>query len=123
MFPPFKGTMAKGLYLLSDLAHALIEKSKIGGILIMADTNLTLVQKLFLEALKEGTKDSAELTRIVRDRLNEMKDGGAAPGMSGRAQAVLQELEREGYIAKVKGGKLFGAKKFELTEKGKQVVA
>ena len=89
----------------------------------MADANLTLVQKLFLEALKEGTKDSAELTRIVRDRLNEMKDGGAAPGMSGRAQAVLQELEREGYIAKVKGGKLFGAKKFELTEKGKQVVA
>lgn len=88
----------------------------------MANTDLTLVQKLFLEALKEGSKDSAELTRIVRDRLNEIKDGGAAPGMSGRAQAVLQELEREGYILKLKG-KLFGAKKYELTEKGKQIVA
>ena len=88
----------------------------------MANTDLTLVQKLFLEALKEGSKDSAELTRIVRDRLNQIKDGGAAPGMSGRAQAVLQELEREGYILKLKG-KLFGAKKYELTEKGKQVVA
>ncbi|MBT8490884.1 MAG: hypothetical protein KJN62_07540 [Deltaproteobacteria bacterium] len=112
--------MSKKLYLLSGLANTLVDKTMIGGFLVMENTNLTLVQKLFLQALKEGPKDSAELTRFVRDELSKIKDGGAAPGMSGRAQAVLQELEKEGYILKIKG-KLFGAKKFELTEKGKQI--
>jgi DNA-binding PadR family transcriptional regulator len=89
----------------------------------MGNTELTLVQKLYLEALVEGSKDSAELTRIVRDRLTKLKDGQNPPGMSGRAQAVLQELENLGYIVKTKGGGFFAAKKYELTEKGKQQIA
>ncbi len=86
----------------------------------MGNTNLTTVQILYLEALNEGPKDSSELTRIVRDRLTVIKGGNNPVGATGRAQAVLAELEREGYIVKI-GAKLFGAKKFELTEKGKQV--
>lgn len=86
----------------------------------MANTELTLVQKLYIEALKEGNKDSAELTRIVRDRLTVIKGGNNPVGATGRSQAVLDELERDGYIVVVEK-KLFGSKKYGITEKGKQV--
>lgn len=87
----------------------------------MGNTELSQVQILYLEALKEGSKDSSELMKIVRDRLTEIKGGNNPVGATGRAQAVLQELEKLGYIVKV-GGSLFGGKKFELTEKGKQAI-
>lgn len=87
----------------------------------MENTNLTLVQKLYLEALKEGAKDSSELTRTVRDRLTELKGGNNPVGATGRAQAVLDELQKEGYIVVVEK-KLFGAKKYDITDKGKQVI-
>ncbi|NLB88488.1 MAG: hypothetical protein GX790_04580 [Syntrophomonadaceae bacterium] len=81
---------------------------------------LTLVQKLYLQALKDGPKKSGELTTIVRDKLTEIKGGNNPVGATGRAQAVLDELEREGYIVVVEK-KLFGGKKYDITEKGKNV--
>lgn len=86
----------------------------------MANSELTLVQKLYLEALKSGPKKSGELTTIVRDRLTELKGGNNPVGATGRAQAVLNELEKNGYI-KVVEKKLFGGKTYDLTEKGKKV--
>lgn len=83
----------------------------------MANIELTLVQKLYLEALKQGPKDSSELTRIVRDRLTEIKGGNNPVGATGRSQAVLDELQKNGYIVVVEK-KLFGAKKYAITEKG-----
>jgi len=88
----------------------------------MADTNLTLVQKLYLEALKKGPQDSSALTRIVRDRLTEIKGGNNPVGATGRSQAVLDELQREGYIVVVEK-KFLGAKKYDITEKGKNAIA
>lgn len=82
----------------------------------MAD--LTVIQKLYLETLKSGPRDSSELTRIVRDKLTELKGGNNPVGATGRSQAVLDELEKDGYIA-VKEKKFLGGKKYEITEKGK----
>ena len=84
----------------------------------MGNTDMTLVQKLYLEALKTGPKDSSELTRIVRDRLTEIKGGNNPVGATGRSQAVLDELEKDGYIV-VKEEKFFSAKKYDITEKGR----
>lgn len=82
--------------------------------------NLTQVQKLYLEALKNGPKESGELTTIVRDRLTEIKGGNNPVGATGRAQAVLDELEKDGYILVV-SKKFFGGKKYDITDKGKSV--
>lgn len=87
------------------------------------EKKLTLVQKLYLEALKDGPKDMGALTRYVRDKLTEMKEGSktagggfaSTHGMVARAQEVLAELARENYV--VKKGKLF-----ELTEEGRQAL-
>ncbi|MDR2124298.1 MAG: hypothetical protein LBP38_04855 [Desulfovibrio sp.] len=87
----------------------------------MADTGLTQVQTLYLEALRDGTKDSSTLMKIVRDRLTELKGGNNPVGATGRAQMVLQELEELGYIMKV-GGSIFGGKKYDLTDKGRTVI-
>ncbi len=84
----------------------------------MANKELTLVQKLYLEALKKGPKKSSELTTIVRDRLTEIKGGNNPVGATGRSQAVLDELEKDGYIVAVEK-KLFGGKTYDITEKGK----
>lgn len=84
----------------------------------MGNKELTLVQKLYLEALKQGPKDSSTLARIVRDRLTELKGGNNPVGATGRSQAVLDELEKDCYIVVVEK-KLFGAKKYDITEKGK----
>lgn len=82
------------------------------------EKELTLVQKLYLHALKTGPKKSGELTSIVRDKLTELKGGNNPVGATGRAQAVLDELEREGYIVVIEK-KLFGGKTYDLTEKGR----
>lgn len=90
----------------------------------MKKPELTLVQILFLEALKEGPKDMGALTRYVRDHLTEKKETGktvgggfaSTHGMVARSQEVMQELIREKYISRK--GKLH-----ELTEKGRQVLA
>lgn len=87
----------------------------------MGNTELTQVQKLYLEALKDGPKESGQLTTIVRDRLTQMKGGNNPVGATGRAQAVLDELERDGYIVVV-SKKFFGGKKYEITGKGKDIV-
>lgn len=79
---------------------------------------LTLVQKLFLEALKTGPKKANELNTAIRDRLTELKGGNTPTGTTARSQAVLDEMEREGYI-KVVEKKLFGGKTYDITEKGK----
>lgn len=79
---------------------------------------LTLVQKLYIEALKSGPKKSNELTTAIRDRLTEIKGGNNPVGATGRSQAVLDELEKDGYITVVEK-KLFGGKTYALTEKGK----
>lgn len=89
----------------------------------MEKPKLTLVQTLFLEALKEGPKDMGALTRYVRDKLTEMKETGktvgggfaSTHGMVARSQEVLQELVKENYV--IRKGKLY-----ELSEKGKQVL-
>jgi hypothetical protein len=86
----------------------------------MAD-GLTQIQILYLEALKEGSKDSSTLMKIVRDRLTVLKGGNNPVGATGRAQMVLQELEDMGFILKV-GSSLFGGKKYELTDAGKAAV-
>ncbi|NLJ71410.1 MAG: hypothetical protein GX333_00175 [Syntrophomonadaceae bacterium] len=78
---------------------------------------LTLVQKLYLEALKDGPKNASALTTIIRDRLTEIKGGNNPVGATGRSQAVLDELERDGYV-NVISKKLFGGKTYEITEKG-----
>ncbi len=88
----------------------------------MTNNDLTLVQKLYLEALKEGRKDSSELTRIVRDRLTEIKGGNNPVGATGRSQAVLDELEKNDYIVVVEK-KLFGSKKYDITEKGRNAIS
>lgn len=82
---------------------------------------LTQVQILYLQALKDSKKNSGELTTIVRDRLSQLKGGSSPTGATGRAQAVLDELEKDGYITVIEK-KLFGGKKYSLTEKGKQVI-
>ncbi len=87
----------------------------------MGNTDLTQVQKLYLEALKDGPKESGQLTTIVRDRLTQIKGGNNPVGATGRAQAVLDELERDGYIFVV-SKKFFGGKKYEITDKGKSVI-
>ena len=87
----------------------------------MEKASLTQVQTLYLEALKDGTRDSSELMKIVRDRLTEIKGGNNPVGATGRAQSVLQELETLGYITKVGGG-LFSAKKYELSLNGRQQI-
>jgi|GEM_PF-3028797 len=84
----------------------------------MGNTNMTLVEKLYIEALKAGPKDSSELTRIVRDRLTEIKGGNNPVGATGRSQAVLDGLEKDGYIVVIQK-KFLGAKKYDITEKGK----
>lgn len=84
----------------------------------MADLELTLVMKLYLESLKEGPKDSSTLTVMVRDKLTELKGGNNPVGATARSQAVLDELEKNGYITVVKK-KLFGGKTYDITEKGR----
>lgn len=85
------------------------------------ENNLTQVQKLYLEALLDGPKESGELTTIVRDRLTEIKGGNNPVGATGRAQAVLAELEKDGYIVVV-AKKFFGGKKYDITDKGRSAV-
>jgi len=87
----------------------------------MADVKLTQIQLLFLEALKDGSKESGELIGIVRDRLNQIKAGNTPQGATGRSQMVLDELEKDGYIV-VESKKFFGGKKYALTDKGRQVL-
>ena len=87
----------------------------------MANSELTQIQKLYLEALKDGPKQSGQLTSIVRDRLTVIKGGNNPVGAPGRAQAVLDELERDGYITVV-SKKLFGGKTYDITDKGRTVV-
>lgn len=87
----------------------------------MANSELTQIQKLYLEALKDGPKQSGQLTSIVRDRLTVIKGGNNPVGATGRAQAVLDELERDGYITVV-SKKLFGGKTYDITDKGRTVV-
>lgn len=84
----------------------------------MADIELTLVQKLYLEALKDGPKDSSQLSTIVRDRLTELKGGNTPTGATARSQAVLDELSKNGYIVVV-AKKLFGSKTYDITDKGR----
>jgi DNA-binding PadR family transcriptional regulator len=87
----------------------------------MGNNELTQVQKLYLEALIDGPKESGELTTIVRNRLTQIKSGNNPVGATGRAQAVLDELERDGYIVVV-SKKLFGGKKYDITAKGKGII-
>lgn len=79
---------------------------------------LTLVQKIYLEALRTGPKKANELATIARNRLTEIKGGNTPTGATARSQAVLDELERDGYI-KVIDKKFFGGKTYDITEKGK----
>jgi hypothetical protein len=87
----------------------------------MAKTELTQVQKLFIEALKDGPKESGQLTTIVRDRLTVIKGGNNPVGATGRSQAVLDELEKDGYIVVV-SKKMFGGKKYDITDKGRTLL-
>jgi DNA-binding PadR family transcriptional regulator len=85
----------------------------------MANTALTQVQMLYLQALKDGPKASSDLMKMVRDRLTELKGGNNPVGATARSQGVMQELEDDGYIVKV-GGSFFGGKKYDLTDKGRE---
>lgn len=87
----------------------------------MSNTELTQVQKLYLEALMDGPKETGQLVTIVRDRLTEIKGGNNPVGATGRAQAVLAELEKDGYIVVV-AKKFFGGKTYDITSKGKSVI-
>ncbi len=83
---------------------------------------LTLVQKLNLEALKDGPKESSELATIVRDKLTEIKGGNNPVGATARSQAVLDELTKEGYIVVV-SKKMFGGKTYGITDKGRNAIS
>ena len=88
----------------------------------MGNETLTQVQVMYLEALVDGPKNTADLMKIVRDRLTELKSGATPVGTTARAQGVLQELEEAGYMNVVKSS-LFGGKTFGLTDKGKEAIA
>jgi predicted transcriptional regulator len=87
----------------------------------MADLELTLVQKLYLEALKEGPQESSKLVNMVKNKLTELKGGNNPVGATARSQAVLDELEKNGYI-KVVAKKLFGGKTYDITDKGRNAI-
>ena len=87
----------------------------------MGDQKLTQIQMLYLETLKNGPKESGKLISIVRDRLTEIKAGNNPVGATGRTQAVLDELEKNGYIVAV-SKKLFGGKTYDITDKGRQAL-
>ena len=87
----------------------------------MANTELTQVQKLYLEALTDGPKKTGELVTIVRDRLTEIKGGNNPVGATGRSQAVLDELEKDGYIVVV-SKKFFGGKTYDISPKGRDII-
>lgn len=82
---------------------------------------LTQIQVLYLEALKDGPQESAALTTIVRDRLTQIKSGNNPAGATARMQAVLDELEKDGYVVVV-AKKMFGGKKYDITDKGRQAI-
>ncbi len=84
----------------------------------MGNQELTLVKRLYLDSLKDGAKESGELTSLVRDKLTEMKGGNNPVGATARSQAVLDELVKDGYIVVV-SKKLFGGKKYDITDKGR----
>jgi hypothetical protein len=54
----------------------------------MADLELTMVQKLYLEALKEGPQESSKLVNMVKNKLTELKGGNNPVGATARSQAV-----------------------------------
>jgi hypothetical protein len=87
----------------------------------MGNTQLSQVQMLYLEALKDGPQETGKLVTMVRDRLTQLKGGNNPVGGTARSQAVLDELEKEGYISVVEK-KLFGGKKYAITDKGKQTL-
>jgi len=87
----------------------------------MGNTQLSQVQMLYLEALKDGPQETGKLVTMVRDRLTQLKGGNNPVGGTARSQAVLDELEKAGYISVVEK-KLFGGKKYAITDKGKQVL-
>ncbi len=105
-----------------NIVKVLVGNQVIGGALKMADINLTLVQKLYLEALKDGSKDSSQLISIVKDKLTELKGGNNPVGATARSQAVLDELTKNGYIVVV-SKKLFGAKTYDITGKGRDAIS
>lgn len=88
----------------------------------MADLQLTLVQKLYLEALKEGPQESSKLVNLVKDRLTELKGGNNPVGATARSQAVLNELESNGYIVAI-AKKFFGGKTYDITDKGRNAIS
>ncbi len=88
----------------------------------MEKPEMSLVEKLILEGLKDGAKKSTDLLVVVRDKLTELKGGNNPAGATARSQGVLNELEKAGYIVKV-GGSFFGAKTYELSDKGRQAIS
>lgn len=88
----------------------------------MEKPELSVVERLILEGLKDGPQKSTDLLVIVRDKLTEMKGGNNPAGATARSQGVLNELDKAGFIVKI-GGSFFGAKTYDLTDKGKQAIS
>jgi hypothetical protein len=88
----------------------------------MGNTQLSQIQRLYLEALLDGPQETGKLVTMVRDKLTQLKSGNNPVGGTARSQAVLDELEKEGYITVVEK-KIFGGKKYALADKGKQALA
>jgi hypothetical protein len=64
----------------------------------MGNTQLSQIQRLYLEALLDGPQETGKLVTMVRDKLTQLKSGNNPVGGTARSQAVLDELEKEGYI-------------------------
>jgi len=84
------------------------------------EKELSFIEQTYLEILKDGPSGEKELGQKVINIVNSKKQGNN-PGATARLKAVLQDLEKNGYIAKAAGGGFFN-KKFEITAKGKQAL-